>query len=235
MMNMIRSGALVGIVFHAACGSSSAPEQSTPICTGQPAQACWINVSEPGFVTAAVPVTDGVSTAKVRHTPGRFCMSGELDPGTTNTEYALLVLPLTDATMPGVPTTITAPFSATARGIAQVQFTISSPPAGGLIVAFMELQRADCLDVPGCLTTAPFTLMQDGSTETMIENAGTVTASLDSFHQPNWGDPALSFDKDLIVGLQFQVQALPGAVVGYDFCVQDVKFLDGSGREVTPP
>ena len=158
-------------------------------------------------------------------------MSGKLDPGATNMNWgSLMVLGLAEGTITG----ITAPFSAAARGIAQVQFKIDPAPVAGLSVAFLSLQRAECLSIPDCLTAAAFVLMEDGSTETVIENSGSVTAPLASFRQPSWGDPTLSFNEDLIVGVQFQPQRLPGVVLDYDFCVQDVKFLDAGGREVPP-
>ena len=200
---------------------------------GLPIDSCILTVSEPGFVRAAGVVTDGVSTGTVRHTPERFCMSGKLDPGDTNMNWgSLLVLPLTERT----PTGIAAPFTAAARGIAQVQFTVDPAPISGLTVGFGTFQRADCLTVPDCLDAAAFFLMDSGSgtTETVIDASGTVTASLDSFRQPNWGDPALSFDTNLIAHIELVPQMLPGVVLDYDFCVQDVKFLDAAGSEVSP-
>lgn len=211
------------------CGSNEAPK-TTPICVGPPTTdpRCILAVSDGSFVRAAVPVTDGVSTAMITHTPGRFCMSGNLDPGPTNTNWgALLVLPLTKAPA-------TAPFSAAARGITQVQFTIDPPPTAGVTVAFAAFQRADCLDIPGCLTGAPFVLTDGSGAETIVEEPKTVTASLASFVQPSWGDAALPFDPNLIDALQFGPQLLPGVVLPYDFCVRDVRFFDAAGREVSP-
>jgi hypothetical protein len=229
------SAALVGIVLQAACGSSgpSGPqEQSTPLCSGPVSQSCWLTVSEPGFVHAAVPVTDGVSTAMVDHTPGKFCMSGHLDPGPTNANWgSTMVLSLVEGDLTNA---ITAPFSADALGIAQVRFTLDSVPLAGLSVAIPALQRADCLTIPDCLTAASFVLMQDGSTQTVILYPGTVTASLDSFLQPSWGDQTLAFDKNLMVGVQFQPMMLAGVAFDYDFCVQDLTFLDSGGQEVAP-
>lgn len=213
------------------CGSGEQQEDTTPVCVGTPTDPCLLTVSEPGFVRATVPVTDGVSTALVRHTPGRFCMSGKLDPGATDMNWgSVLVLALTERTLTGIP----GPFDAAARGIAQVQFTVDPVPLAGVTVAFGAVQRADCLVLPDCFTATQFFLTEDGSTSTVIEDAGTVTASLDSFAQPSWGDPALPFDRSLIANFQFGMQQLPGLVQDYDFCVQDVKFLDATGAEVSP-
>jgi len=224
-------GVLVATLVQVSCGADGPEEQTTPTCMGLPTDACVLTVSEPGFVRAGTVVTDGVSTGIVRHTPGRFCMSGTLDPGATNMNWgSLLVLGLTERT----PTGIAAPFAAGARGIAQVQFTVDPAPIAGLTVAFSAVQRADCLTIPDCFTAAAFFLMDSGTTETLIDASGMVTASLDSFRQPNWGDPALSFDTNLISGLQLLPQMLPGVVLDYDFCVQDVKFLDAGGGEVSP-
>jgi hypothetical protein len=228
---IIGSSALIGIVLQPGCGSGGAEEQATPVCSGQPSDPCVLTVDDGSFVHATLPVTDGVSTAMVRYSPGRYCMSGKEDPGATNMNWgSLMVLSLADDASIG----IAAPFTAAARGITQVQFTIDPAPLSGLTVAFSSLQRADCLTLPDCFTTAPFGLMQSGSTPTVIEDSGTVTASLTSFVQPNWGDPALSFDTDLIVGLQFLPEQLPGVVADYDFCVRDLKFLDAAGHEVSP-
>lgn len=225
-------GALVGIVaLHAACGGGEPQEQTTPVCMGLPTDPCVLAVSEPGFVHSTAVVTDGVSTGTVRHTPGRFCMSGKLDPGPTNMNWgSLMVLALTERTATG----IAAPFGAAARGIAQVKFTVDAAPVAGLAVEFSAVQRADCLTIPDCFTAASFVLMEDGSTMTIVEETGTVTASLSSFKQPSWGDPALAFDMDLISALHFVPQRLPGVVLDYDFCVENVKFLDAGGHEMAP-
>lgn len=227
-------GALAGIVtLSPACGSNEPHEQTTPICVGPPSNdpSCVLPVDERSFVRTALPVTDGVSTARVSHTAGKFCMSGQIDPGPANMNWgAALVLHVTDPTPGG----IVAPFSAPARGVAKVQFTIDQPPIAGLTVAIGAVKRADCLEVPTCFTDAPFYFVDAGHAEEIIEDAGTVTAALTSFVQPSWGDPSLSFDPSLISHLQFSPQLLPGVVLSYDFCVRDVKFLDAGGREVSP-
>src|SRR4051794_25049465 len=228
---IIGSGALIGIVLQPGCGGGGPEERTTPVCSGQPSDACLLTVNDGSFVHATLPVTDGVSTGQVRYTPGRFCMSGKQDPGATNTNWgSLLILSLAEHTSTG----IAAPFTAGARGITQVQFTIDPAPLSGLTVAFSSIQRADCLTLPDCFTKAPFGLMESGSTATVIEDAGTVTASLTSFVQPSWGDPALSFDTDLIASLQFLPEQLPGVVADYDFCVEDLKFRGAAGHGVSP-
>ena len=233
MNKIIWLGAVVGLVILPACAESGQEEQTTPTCVGVPTPAtppCALTINESSFVRRAGVVTDGVSTGRVRHTRGRFCMSGKLDPGATNMNWgSLLILALTERT----PTGIAAPFTAAARDIAQVQFTVDPAPIAGLTVGFSAVQRADCLTIPDCFTAASFFLMDSGTTETVITDSGIVTAYLDSFRQPNWGDPALSFDTNLITSLQFLPQMLPGVVLDYDFCVQDVKFLDAAGTEVS--
>jgi hypothetical protein len=210
------------------CGSNEPTEQTTPTCVGPPIPACILQVDDGSFVRTAGAVTDGVSTAKVRYTPRKYCMSGNLDPGPTNSNWgAFLGLPLTSAMA-------TAPFTASSLGIAQVQVTIDPPPPAGVKVGLAAFQRADCLTKPDCLTAADFFLTDDDGAEKVIDSAGTVTAALTSFVQPNWGDPNLSFDPDLIASLHFVPGILPGVVLPYDFCVRDVKFLDADGREVLP-
>ncbi|MFL5304491.1 MAG: hypothetical protein ACJ8F1_04730 [Polyangia bacterium] len=223
-------GVAVGLGLQPACGGGGPQEQTTPVCSGLPSGTCVLTV-EDGFVDAALVVTDGVSNGKVRYTPGRFCMSGKEDPGATNMNWgSLLILSLA----PDAPVGIAAPFTAAARGITQVQFTVDPAPISGLRVELSSVQRADCLTLPDCFTTAPFVLTNDGSTPTVVEDAATVTASLTSFVQPNWGTPGLAFDKDLIVGLQFGPQQLPGVVADYDFCIRDLKFLNAAGQQVSP-
>jgi len=231
MDKIICWGALVAVVLLPACGGNGTEEQVSPICMGLPTDPCILKVGEAGFVRREGVVTDGVSTGMLRHTPGQFCMSGKLDPGATNMNWgSLMILALTE----GTPTGITAPFTAAARGITQVQFTLDPPPAAGLTVQFSAVQRADCLDIPACFTAAAFVFMENGSTPTVVNDAGTVTASLSSFLQPNWGDPTLSFDTNLITSLQLVPEELPGVVLDYNFCVRDVKFLDAGGLEVSP-
>jgi molybdenum cofactor synthesis domain-containing protein len=164
------------------CGSNEPQEQSTPTCVGPPTPACILPVNDGSFVRAAVAATDGVSTEKVTDTPRRFCMSGDLAPGPSNstTWGSVLVLPLTDAAP-------ASPFAASTLGITQVQFTIDPPPPAGLTVAFGQFQRADCLTVPDCLTTTDFFLGNSNGALTIIDDAGTTTASLTSFVQPSWG------------------------------------------------
>jgi hypothetical protein len=230
MDKIIWISAVVGLVLQPACGADGPAEEVTPICSGLPTDSCVLTVDDGSFVRAALVVTDGVSTGRIRHSPGRFCMSGKQDPGATNMNWgSLLILPLSD-----VGTGIVAPFTAAAHGVSQVQFEIDPAPIAGLTVALSSIQRADCLVLPDCFTMAPFVLMDDGVMPTVVEDPGTVTASLTSFAQPDWGDPALAFDTDLIVGLQFGPVQLPGVVTDYDFCVQGVKFLDAAGHEVSP-
>ena len=107
-------------------------------------------------------------------------------------------------------------------------------PAAGISVALPASKEASCAAIPDCLTAAAFVLMEDGTTQTIIENPGPVTASLDAFHQPSWGDASLALDKNLIVGIQFEPMTLPGVTYDYDFCVQDLTFLDSGGQRVAP-
>jgi hypothetical protein len=228
--NSLLLGVLAGIVAIGACDAGRPAEQTTPSCVGPPTDPhCFLDVSDESFVRGAAPVTDGVSTAVVHHTPGKFCMSGQIDPGPTNENWgALLVLSLAEHT----PTGVAAPFNALAHGITQVRMTIDPPPLAGLAVSFSALQRADCLDLPACFTAASF-FVEDGGAERIIEDPGTVTFPLTAFVQPSWGDKTLAFDPTLISGLELVAGVLPGPVLDYDFCVRDVNFLDAAGRVVS--
>jgi hypothetical protein len=226
-------GALTGLVaLNPACGSGAPELQTTPVCVGPPTDPnCVITVDGQPFVHAAAPVTDGVSTATVRHSGESICMSGKLDPGPTNANWgAFLGLALTESNFTSIP----APFDATARGITQVRLTIEHPPVTGLTIDFSAIRRADCFDIPACLTTAPFELQDRRGQAKVLEDPGTITEPLASFVQPNWGDPSLSFDPRLIATLRLEPIPLPGVVLDYDFCVRGVTFLDAGGREISP-
>jgi hypothetical protein len=225
-------GALAGLMaLNQACGSSGPGEQTTPVCMGPPTESCILAVDGHPFVHAAGTITDGVSTGKVRHAGGRFCLSGRLDPGPTNANWgAFLALFLTHGDAQGIP----APFDAPAFGITQVQLTIEQPPVAGLVIQLSAVQRADCLAIPDCLTPAPFELADGNGDQMIVEEPGTITAPFTSFVQPSWGDASLAFDPSLVATMRVVPLTLPGVVLDYDFCVRDVRFLDGGGRVVAP-
>ena len=69
-----------------ACGSNGDSAQTVEGCATPAAIGCKVFVADTAsFVRWAGPATDavtgGLSTAVVRHSPGRFCMSGIVDQG----------------------------------------------------------------------------------------------------------------------------------------------------------
>jgi hypothetical protein len=210
-----------------ACGSNSAPVMTPAGCVSPKDPACKISVEDGSFVRWTGPITDavagGTSSAVVTHTPGKFCMSGTVDSGPTNTGWgSILLFSL------GIDTTdkLVAPFDAPALGIKQVRFTVESPPLQGILPQAVQITSATCTQIPDCLTT--FAL------GAAVTDPRTVTAQLTDFTQPDGTHSNTSLDQTLITSLQFYVPSLPGMAVPYDFCVQDLAFLGADGKEIRP-
>jgi hypothetical protein len=149
-------------------------------------------------------------------------MSGKIDPGPNDTGWgAILVFELA----PDDQSKILAPFDIPARGVTQVRFNLSNPPPTGIQPQLVELTSADC-------TTAPDCLDQFGGSPTLT-SAGSVTVALgdlvvaDAQQANTVSDPALS------VALQFYVSSSPGMSFDYDFCIQNLQFLDAGGNEIS--
>jgi hypothetical protein len=220
--------ALFALATIAACGSTPAatPELTTPICMGvPPIEECLVRREDPAsLVQAAVLVTDGTSTAKLRWTGSRLCVSGTADAGTGSGWGVVLVLPVTafdEATE-----MIVAPFDARALGADRVRFTLSNPPASGLLPQIVQLTSADCKTPPDCLTAF--------SSAEEIFDPGTFTVPLADYIHPDADRPGTTLDQGLIAALQFYVPTLPSLPVAYDFCLDDLAFVDAAGREVRP-
>jgi hypothetical protein len=209
-----------------ACGSTPAatPELITPTCSGAPpAPRCLVETDDPAsLVRAAVLVTDGTSTAKLRWTGSRFCLSGTADPGDGSGWGALLGLPVVK--FDPVAEMIVGPFDARGRGADRVRFTLTNPPASGLVPQIIQLTSASCRTVPDCLTG--FSRVEE------VFDPGTVTVPLADYTQAD--TPGATLDTGLIFGLQFYVPTLPSLQLPYDFCLDDLAFLDAAGREVRP-
>jgi hypothetical protein len=212
-----------------ACGSTDHGQTTDPACVDPTEARCNIAVTERNsFVQWTGPVTDGVSngvsTAVVTYTPGRYCLSGTVDPGPGGSGWgAILLLGLGVVDPTG---TMITPLDVSSRGITQVRFTVEDPPLTGILPQMADLENAACTTVPDCLATfdaAP-----------SVIDPGPVTMAITDFARPDDGHPNATFDPTLIAWIQFYVGPVPGMALPYDFCIRDLAFLNASGREVTP-
>jgi hypothetical protein len=220
--------ALCALATIAACGATPAatPERTTPICMGGPPSAdCLVRTDDPAsLVRAAVLVTDGTSTAKLRWTGSRLCVSGTADAANGSGWGVLLVLPVTD--FDEATEMIVAPFDARALGADRVRFTLTDPPASGMVPEIVQLTSASCKTVPDCFMSF--------SRSEAVFDPGTITVPLADYTQADLDHPGTTLDPGLISGLQFYVPTLPGLQLSYDFCLDDIAFIDAAGREVRP-
>jgi hypothetical protein len=209
-----------------ACGSG-AKEQVTPATCVKPGDpGCRIIVDENSFVRWTGPSADGgTSTAVVRYTPGRFCMSGTVDSGADGSGWgAFLAIGLdevdeaTDMVIPS--------FDASALGVAQVRFSVKDPPLSGVLPQITQIQSADCTQLPDCVTTF------DRSSN--VTSPGIVTVPLTDFNRPDANHPNATLDRALMTGVHFYVPSSPSGALDYDFCIEGLAFLDASGQEITP-
>lgn len=212
-----------------ACGSSDNQQVTPAACVRPSDPGCRIIVDEHSFVRWTGAATDGVSggasTAVVRHTPGRFCMSGTVDSGTDGSGWgAVLTIGLVavdEATHMAI-----TPFDASALGIAQVRFSVEDPPASGVVPQMTQIESADCRTIPDCVMSFDWT--------SSITSPGTITVPLDDFNRYNADYPDAVLDHTLISGLHFYVPSVQGTALDYDFCVDRLALLDAAGQELTP-
>ena len=215
-----------------ACGSNNAADVTTAGCVTPAATGCKVFVDDSAsFVRWAGPVTDaiggGTSSAVVKHTPGKFCMSGVADSGPTGAGWGVLLhLGLSDVAESTGGAMVVAPFNAPALGIKELRLTLDNPPLAGVLPQATQMQSADCRTIPDCIRSFSLT--------TGIASPGLVTIPLADFTQADADHPRTTLDQTLITGLQFYVPPLPGMATPYDFCLRDVAFLDAAGREIRP-
>lgn len=216
------------LAFVGACGSK-ANDQVTPETCVKPADpGCRIAVHENSVVRWTGPGTDktagGASTAVVRHEPGRFCMSGTVDPGAAGLGWgALLALGLDEVDESNK---VILSFDGSALGVEQVRFKVETPPPTGALVEIAQVQSTGCTQIPDCVTTF-------GRTG-LVASPGIFTLPLTDFNLPDAAHPNATLDRALMTGVHFHVPTSPGMAVSYAFCVTSLAFLDGSGHELTP-
>jgi hypothetical protein len=221
-------GLAVTLGLLGACDSGDHVQRTDPGCVDPVESNCRITVDEHSFVRWTGPVTDGVaggvSTAVVEHAPGRFCMSGKVDPGPNGSGWgALLVVGFDHTNDAGM---LTALLDASALGIAKVRFTVEDPPLTGVLPQITQIETADCTQIPDCIESFTAT--------TSIIDPGPVTLALSDFPYADADHPGTTLDPKLVTSLQFYVGPLPGMSLDYAFCIRDLAFLDAAGREITP-
>ncbi len=211
-----------------ACGSTSNDQVTAAGCMRPADPGCRIVVHDNSLVRWTGPGTDdsngGASTAIVRHEPGRFCMSGTVDPGANGLGWgAILALGLdeVDEANRVIPS-----FDASALGVAQIGFSLETPPPSGVLVQMTQIQSAQCTQIPDCVTTFD----RSGP----VTTPGSFRVPLSDFNLPDPGHPNATLDRGLITGVHFLVPTSPGMSVAYAFCISSLAFLDASGQEVMP-
>lgn len=227
---MNKTSSCIGLVLVAsllvACGTSSSSVQTTaPTCNSPTNLSCRIAVDPPSVVRWVAPATDGVaggaSTAVVERTSDKTCMAGTVDPGASGAGWgAIMVFELA----PQDGSTVVAPFDLQARGVTQVRFSLSNPPPTGVLLQLNELSSVDCKTAPGCLVQF--------SGPPALTTAGSFTVALGDFVSADAQHANKASDPTMVTGLQFYVSPVPGKAFDYNFCIQDLQFLDAAGNEV---
>jgi len=226
-----KTSSCIGLVLAAnllvACGSSDSVEKTAPTCISPADPSCRIAVEAPSVVRWVAPATDavsgGVSTAVVERTSDGTCLSGKVDPGPGGTGWGALVIFELARTDDSV--TVLAPFDLKAKGVTKVRFNLSNPPSTGVLPQLVELSSADCTTTPGCLSVF------DGPPP--VTTAGSVTLALGDFVTAEAQDTNKVSDPTISTAFQLLVAPSSGTVVDYDFCIQNLQFLDAAGKEVS--
>jgi hypothetical protein len=154
---------------------------------------------------------------------GRLCLSGT---AAGSDGWAKIVLVFTQFNLER--TKVLRVFDAEASGIAQVAFTVDSPPSGGVTIDAAVVTTRDCPAGPSGCFTQGFDLMtpsQPGMLATFTA-PGPEVAPFSNFRQTLTGVSQV-FDTSALQHLEFIVG--PGV---YNFCIHDLRFLDAAGNEV---
>jgi hypothetical protein len=183
--------------------------------------------SEGGCPAITIPPAEATTARLIQPLPGKLCLAGRLA-----TTGGLAVLHVGFSELNADRTKVTKTFNADARGIAQMTFSIDSPPPGpGVLVAATITAGLD--NTPGQRNVIDgFRLMTPPlfDEQLIFREPGPVVAPFASFRQT---DPNMSptFDTTLLDGIAV---AVGGADLDYDFCIRDFKFRDAAGNEVAP-
>lgn len=191
-------------------------------CIGLPSEQlprCFLN-ADTGipFANRVNPLTDGVANARLRNPePGKVCMQGTMG-GLGAAAITFIVSPIeTD-----FPPLVRDPFDLRALDIAAIELTITEPPAGGVSLELRSLVQDDCPPNSYCLGP---TFSWQGPN---VLESSTVRAEVADFEPADPGPV-------LVLSVYVWGHSTSRLPTNYDFCLQDVKFLDSQGAVVSPP
>jgi hypothetical protein len=158
-----------------------------------------------------------------RDDAGRRCLSGRITDG-----YATLIVGFDgsnrNGSMPLPPES--KPLDADSAGIDGVQFTLDTPPAGGLTLETAYVVGEGCF--PGrCELHGDFYVMETSGLARSFDRPGTYSFRFSDFQQAPSGDPEIHLDTTHLAGMFFH---LPTG--DFDFCLSDFHFLDVNGAPV---
>ncbi len=154
---------------------------------------------------------------------GKLCLSGGVSPG----GWAQLVLAFSEPKPDG--TGILKKFDANALGISQVEFTVDTPPSGGLSVDAAVTITEQCPNNPLDCFKNGFSLMTapGSSVPVSITKPATILAPFDNFKQ---NVDTVSFDTSVLEHMSLNLSTQGP----FDFCIHDFRFLDALGNVITP-
>lgn len=192
-------------------------------CVGLPgdqAPRCFLDASTGiPFAVAIRPLTDGLSNSRLFNPePGKVCIHGTM----TGNGAAAISLNVTPFTSEGFPVAID-PFDLQALDITALEYTITHPPLGGVSLQLSSLVKPECSVDFDCLGPV-YSL--SGSSARVFETK-TVRTEMTEFEP---ADP----EPTLVWAFNFWANSSSRLDANYDFCVEDVKFIDSFGELVTP-
>jgi hypothetical protein len=232
------AGGAAGTIMASNAGGTTGESTSPPTAgsTSDPCLSGRCTPSQVPFADAAIAVSDtcgstcpllaadtppGETTATLSQPKaGTLCLSGVVSPG----GWAQIVLVF--AVRNQERTAILRTFDANALGITQMEFTIDSPPSGGVSVSAAITTALSCPDgLFGCFTYGFDLMIAPGSSvPANYTTPGPVIAPFADFKQTV---DTQTFNTSALEHVVFSV-----GVGSYDFCIRDFKFLDAQSNEV---
>lgn len=159
-----------------------------------------------------------------REARGKYCVRGVLSTG-----FASLLVSVDHINDRPAPQ-FHGPLDAPAFGIAQVRFTLESPPSTGLLVSASHVVRDECpFRSDNCIQSG-FYILGEAGTPLNVTEPGTYTYPLTNYRPGPGTPPTPALDTTRLAGFEFKLN--PGT---FDFCVGDVALLDDAGAPVSPP
>jgi hypothetical protein len=159
----------------------------------------------------------------IRDDAGRTCLHGRINDG-----WARLILGFDgsnrNGSMPLPPES--KPLDADSAGIDGVQFTLDTPPAGGLTLETAYVVGEGCF--PGrCELHNGFYITEPNGLARSFDRSGSYSFRFSDFQQAPGGNPEDNLDMTHLAGMFFHV-----GTGDFDFCLSDFHFLDLTGAPV---